>query len=164
MKVMVTKEWCRAKARLEEDAEVGVGLLALDPLAESCAPRHEEEPQIAFSRFVQLMRRKKKLSVEELAEEADLDLGELVSIEENMHRDPEPRTVYQLAKTFGVPIKKLSQLAGLVVARDPGFSQEALRFAARSEPIEKLTPEENAALESFIAVLSETSEEDEKAR
>ncbi len=162
MKVMVTKEWCMAKARLEEDAEVGVGLLALDPLAESPAPHYEEEPQIAFSRFVRLMRRKKELTVEKLAEEADLDLGELVSIEENAHHRPEPRTVYQLAKAFGVPTKKLSELAGLVLARDSQFSQEAIRFAARSEPIEKLTPEENDALETFITVLSETSGEDKK--
>ena len=51
MKVVVTREWCMAKARLEEDAEVGAGLLALDPVAESPAPRHEEEAQIAFSRI-----------------------------------------------------------------------------------------------------------------
>lgn len=92
-----------------------------------------------------------------------MDLGELVSIEENAHHKPEPRTVYQLAKTFSVPANKLSELAGLVVTRDSRFNQEALRFAARSEPIEKLTPEENAALDSFIAVLSETGREGEKA-
>ena len=46
------------------------------------------------------------------------------------------------------------QLAGLA-ANDAGFRQEAVRFAARSESLERLTPEESSALEAFVAVLSE---------
>ncbi|MBK8908913.1 MAG: helix-turn-helix transcriptional regulator [Rhodospirillales bacterium] len=153
-----------ARAQIEGDSEIGAGLLALDTNAESPAPHHGEEAQIAFGRFVRLMRRKKELSVEELAATADVDLGELVSIEDDAHHKPEPRTVYQLARAFDVPNTKLSQLAGLAIAKDVRFKQEAMRFAARSEPIEKLTPEENAALESFIMVLSDKSEPGDKAR
>ncbi len=47
------------------------------------------------------------------------------------------------------------QLAGLSAAKDSLVRQEAVRFAARSESVEKLTKEENAALETFVAILSE---------
>ena len=47
------------------------------------------------------------------------------------------------------------QLAGLTAANDVGLRQEAVRFAARSESVQKLTPEESSALEAFVAILSE---------
>ena len=39
--------------------------------------------------------------------------------------------------------------------KDAKLFDEGVRFAARSEPTAKLTPEEGAALEAFVAVLSE---------
>ena len=56
---------------------------------------------------------------------------------------------------FDVPQRTLMQLAGLMVAKNVGFHREAVLFAARSEPFQKLTAEENSALEAFVAVLSE---------
>ena len=75
-------------------------------------------------------------------------------IESDVHYIPEPRTVYRLAQTFSVSQQRLMQLAGLSAANDSGLSQEAVKFAARSESIQKLSREENAALDAFIAVLS----------
>lgn len=167
MRLERTKEWWLARARREGDAAVGAGLLALDPQPvdgrrlDAAQPRVADpagETRIAFGRFVSLMRRRRGLSVERLAEEAALDAGELVSIEEDLDHTPEPRTVYQLARTFQVPQKSLMQLAGLAVANDAGFRREAVRFAARSESVQELTGEESAALEAFVAVLSRTQE------
>ena len=50
------------------------------------------------------------------------------------------------------------QLAGLSQPKDARLSEEAIRFAARSEPIEELNDVERAALEAFVSVLSERSE------
>lgn len=75
-------------------------------------------------------------------------------IESDVHYIPEPRTVYRLAQTFSVSQQRLMQLAGLSAANDSGLSREAVKFAARSESIQKLSREENAALDAFIAVLS----------
>jgi hypothetical protein len=72
-----------------------------------------------------------------------------------VHYVPEPRTVFKLAQTFEVSQRRLMQLAGLAAANDAGLRQEAVRFAARSEAVQKLTPEESSALEAFVAVLSE---------
>jgi HTH-type transcriptional regulator, competence development regulator len=158
MRIDRTKGWWLALADSEGDEPVGVGLSARGP--DRCAGAlHPVTPPaegtlIAFGKLVELMRRRSKLSVEQLADKASLDVSELMKIEEGMARSPEPRTVYRLAQTFKLPEQRLMQLAGLAVANDSGLQLEAVRFAARSESIQKLTREENAALEAFIAVLS----------
>jgi DNA-binding XRE family transcriptional regulator len=166
MKLERTQEWWLARVDLEDEQAVGAGLPARDPAQD---PVHDEQPlatapavqpaveetRIAFGRFVSLMRRRRALSIEKLAETAELDVGEIVSIEDDLHYTPEPRTVFRLAQTFDVPQQRLMQLAGLASANDARFRQEAVRFAARSESVQKLTKEENAALEAFVAVLSQ---------
>lgn len=159
MKLERSKEWWMARARREGDAVIGAGLLAFDPVPEerpaATLPAAVEETRIAFGRFVNLMRRRRGLSMEQLAQVADLDASELLVIEDDLHYVPEPRTVFKLATTFEVSQQRLMQLAGLAAANDAGFRQEAVRFAARSEAVHKLTREESSALEAFVAILSE---------
>ncbi|BBL77502.1 helix-turn-helix domain-containing protein [Methylomagnum ishizawai] len=158
MKIDVTREWCLRMAQLEADSDIGVGRYALNSIFDSETPspmENLEEPTIAFSRFVRLMRRNHGLTVEKLAEDADVDIAELVEIEDDTRYKPQPRTVYQLANYFQVPRGKLLQVAGLTVPKDSRIIEEAFRFAARSEPVAALSPEERAALETFVAVLSE---------
>jgi HTH-type transcriptional regulator, competence development regulator len=100
------------------------------------------------------MRRQQGYSIEKLADEADLDASEVLVIEDDVHYLPEPRTVYKLAQIFKVPQGKLMELAGLVVANDDDLRREAVRFAARSESMERLTSAESEALAAFVAVLS----------
>jgi transcriptional regulator with XRE-family HTH domain len=158
MRIDYSKNWCMRMAELEADAEIGAGALAADPVFESkpqiAREGSLEETVVAFGRFIHLMRRSRGWTVERLAEDADVDLGELVSIEDNRHR-PDVRTVYQLARRFGVPQNRLMQVAGLTMAKDPRIATEAVRFAARSEGTATLTPDERSALEAFVAVLSE---------
>jgi len=140
---------------LEGDAFVAAGRLAFDPDPEEPADaRANEESRIAFGKFVNLMRRRQGYSIEEFADVAEVDASELLVIEEHSQHVPAPRTIYQLARMFKVPQPSLMQLAGLTVANDDGLREEAVRFAARSEAVQKLTPEEVAALEAFVAVLS----------
>jgi transcriptional regulator with XRE-family HTH domain len=159
MKLERSKEWWMARARREGDAVIGAGLLAFDPAPDERPSGAQtaivEETRIAFGKFVNLMRRRRGFSMEQLAQAADLDASELLVIEDDVHYVPEPRTVFKLAETFEVSQRRLMQLAGLAAANDAGFRQEAVRFAARSEAVQKLTPEESSALEAFVAVLSE---------
>ena len=157
MKIEITKDWCIRMAQLEADAEIGAGLLAIDPVfdGEVVPVEAPDETRVAFGRFVRLMRRSRGLTVEKLAEDADVEMAELVSIEENGQYKPELRTVYQLANYFGVQRTNLLQVAGLTAPRDNRLVNEAVRFAARSESIAALTAEERNALEAFVAVLSE---------
>jgi transcriptional regulator with XRE-family HTH domain len=159
MKLEVTKAWCVAAARREGNVEVGAGAVAFDPepAIKSEAQGHEaatETTQIAFGRAVHLLRRQHRLSMEKLAQDARVDLVELVAIENDPHFRAEPRTVSQLAHVFKVSPKAFQQLAGNAVIRDMRVREEAARFAARAGSIEQLTREENHALEQFIKALS----------
>jgi transcriptional regulator with XRE-family HTH domain len=159
MRLERSKDWWMARARREGDAAVGAGLLAFDPAPEERPSTAQaaaiEDTRIAFGKFVKLMRRRRGYTMEQLAEAADLDASELLVIEDDVHYVPEPRTVFKLAQTFEVSQRRLMQLAGLAAANDAGLRQEAVRFAARSESVQKLTPEEASALEAFVAILSE---------
>jgi transcriptional regulator with XRE-family HTH domain len=157
MNIKITKDWCMRMAELETGEEISAGPLAIDPVFEGEVIPGEspEETVVAFSRFVQFARRSRGLTVEKLAETADVEVAELVSIEENSQYRPDLRTVYQLANFFGVQRANLMQVAGLTAPRDQHIFSEAVRFAARSEPVSALTPEERSAFEAFVSVLSE---------
>ena len=159
MKLEIGKEWCIRMAQLEGDAEIGAGRLAVDPVFDGevipGAAGDEEGSNVAFGRLVRLMRRQRGLTLEKLADDADVDMVDLVEIESNPHHKPELRTAYQLANYFKVPRSGFMQVAGLVAPKDTRLFNEAVRFAARSEPTAALTSEETAALEAFVAVLSE---------
>lgn len=170
MKLDIDKEWCIRMAQLEGDSEIGAGRLAIDPVFDGEAvpavagdgegtnawnEAHEIGHGLAFGRFVRLMRRQRGLTLEKLADDADIDMAVLVEIENGPHHKPELRTAYQLANYFKVPRSGLMQVAGLTAPKDVRLFDEAVRFAARSEPTAELTPEESAALEAFVAVLSE---------
>lgn len=157
MKFKISKEWCVRMASHENGEEIGAGLLAIDPFFENIGFEKvaNDLPNVAFGRFVSLMRRKRKLTIEDLAQEADLDALELVEIEEDARYKPEVRTVYQLANYFGVPRPQLMQIAGLTAPKDTNLLREGVKFAARSESVEELSAQESAALEAFVAILSE---------
>ncbi len=134
---------------------VSVGGLAMEVgVLQTAAVRF---PRV-FGQLVEYARRSQGLTVESLAQQADIDLTELVAIERNEDMQPSPRTVYQIAQVLKLPASKLMELAGLAEARDEGLGKAALRFAARSEPTAKLSKEEREAFEEFVRVLVECSD------
>ena len=157
MKIDIPRAWCARMARLEADAEIGAGEIAIDPVfdGDAAPAKASEEASFAFSRFVRLARRSRGLTVESLAERADVEVAELLTIEESSQYKPDLRTVYQLANFFGVQRANLLQVAGLTAPKDGHLIDEAVRFAARSESVAALTKEERAALDAFVSVLSE---------
>jgi transcriptional regulator with XRE-family HTH domain len=139
-----------------EDAccSISVGGMAADLGMLSSA---HGDAQRVFARLIELARRKKSLSVEQLAEQANVDLSEIVEIERGDSIVPEVRTVFQLATVLDLPQERLMEVAGLAAPR-PEVSHAALRFAARSESTAKLTPAESDALEEFVKVLVESTD------
>jgi hypothetical protein len=53
-----------------------------------------------------------------------------------------------------VRVEPLLELAGLVVTKSVALTESAVRFAARSEPMDALTKEEEEALNWFVKELS----------
>lgn len=162
-----TREWAKLQAKLEADeGNTSVGGLALrvaeskanlealnapaaQQNAESTDPRRQ-----SLAKLVELFRRRMRFSVEKLAEHAQVDLGELLAIENANPVAPAPRTIYQLAVVFKVKPDPLMELAGLVESRRADLTESAVRFAARSEPMQALSRDEEDALNWFVKELT----------
>lgn len=154
MKMNTDKGWLKRMAEKEDGGFVSVGGL-IESLSESEQASKVVPMKAAFVRFVQLARRERRLSVEEFAERVDVELAELVKIETEEHYKPAIRTVHKIAEFLNVPEKKLLALAGLLQAKDPEFQTAALKFAARSAPVEALSQREHADLEEIVKLLCE---------
>jgi len=159
MKFNADRKWLERRAEQEDRHLISVGGLisSLDP---NCEAEMNTVPKIestktAFVRLLQLARRERRLTLERLAEKADVDLAELLKIETDEAFTPSLRTVHQLAAFLDLPAKKLMVLAGLLRVKDPNLQQASVRFAARSEPIGSVSPEEHAALEEYVKFLNE---------
>ncbi|MHB1033037.1 MAG: helix-turn-helix domain-containing protein [Pirellulales bacterium] len=147
--------WLREMAGFEDSCRaVSVGGMAADL---GMLPPVSAESHGVFGRLIEYARRSKGLSVEQLAQQADVDLAEIVEIERHENAVPQLRTVYQLANALKLPAGKLAEVAGLATPQ-PVISDAALRFAARSEPTARLTRVEREAFEEFVKVLVEASD------
>jgi transcriptional regulator with XRE-family HTH domain len=155
MKMNTDRNWLLTKAEQEDGCMVSVGGLVTDLEGKTQAPDNVIPLKVAFSRFLLLARRERKLSLEQFAEATDVDLAELLKIETDEHYVPSPRTVHQVAGFLKVPARKLMALAGLLQVKDVQFQNESLRFAARSEPVETLSPQEHSVLEEYVKFLCE---------
>jgi HTH-type transcriptional regulator, competence development regulator len=159
MKLNINEERFLAAIDQAGDHEVGVGYLSNDAIVGEQEQRsfmeatRFEPTQLAFGRLMNLMRRQKVWSMSKLAAEARIDIEEVLQIENDHDFRPEQRTVYQLAQVFSVSPKALMQLSGNAIPRAE-VMQEAVRFAAQSEPISRLSDEEAKEVERFVAVLN----------
>jgi transcriptional regulator with XRE-family HTH domain len=168
MKLELTRDWFMAAADREGDQEIGAGIAARDPVV-AAALRHapedsarSEATHIAFGRLMHMMRRQRAMTVEALAARARIDAEEVLLIEAKPDFRADVRTVHQLAEVFQLQPKALLELAGATTVREE-IVQEALKFAASSEPIAKLTHEEAAAVDAFVAALNRLADQDKKA-
>lgn len=149
------RDWLRKAAEIEASCRsISVGGLASD-LGMLSSGASSVKP--AFGRLIAYARRDQGITVEKLAERADVDLAAILEIETDDKAVPEVRTVYQLAQALRLPSGKLMELAGLATPK-PEVSRAALKFAARSEPTSKLTRDEREAFEEFVKVLAEASD------
>lgn len=150
------EDWVRRMADLEDQHEsVSVGGMACDLGMLKVAGT---KPAGVFGRFIEFARRRQKLSVEELADRAGVDLGDLVAIEQDLDATPPIMTVHQLAKYLNLPPKPLMELAGLMQTRGSSLGTAAVRFAAQSETNAELSPQEQRAFDEFVKVIVEASD------
>lgn len=105
-----------------------------------------------LARLVMLWRREQQLTVEQLAAKAGLEANEVLSLETEAGV-AEPRVLHALSQALQVSYEKLMALAGHMVQSDARLSDAAIRFAARSEPMEKLSRPEQEALHEFVKML-----------
>ncbi len=150
------REWLLRMAAAEDNAALSVGGLGAE-LSDTGQGEQLQTPRrtgvLGLSKMVELRRRERRLTIEQLAKEADVDVEEILAIESGEYHEIEPRTVFQLARVLKVPGQKLLVLSGLVEAKDEALNQAIVRFAARSQSIEELTQEEHEALKDLVRFL-----------
>ena len=156
---MRIEAWWRARAEREAGYLVHAGPVRATPPfqqvdIQGVSGETRVEGLFAFGKLVELMRRSKGWTVEKLADEADLDLADIVVIEDDHNAIPEPRAVYKLAEVFQLPQGRLLQIAGLAKEKDPALQRDTLRFAARAQSIAKLSEVEQNALNEFVTVIA----------
>lgn len=160
MKLKMTKEWLLKNIDKEDKAIVSAGGLSgstqdmLEQPAHKYPPKEAGAPLPALGRLISLSRRNRGWSPEKLAAEARIDLDELVSIEQVSNYVPEPRTVCQLAKVLHLSEESMLELSGNTVCRNQQLQEEAVKFAARAQSLERLSKEEKRALEEFVKQLA----------
>ena len=156
----VNREWLQRMADAEDQcASVSVGGLAHElGSLRSVPPDQMPLTQIAFGKLVELSRRQLGLSWEELARRADIDVAELLSIERVKNVKVEPRTIFKLSQVLELPPTRLMELAGLAIRSDHHLDDAAVHFAACSEPVDKLSSDEQRALQEFVKTLASLSD------
>lgn len=159
MKMNDDINWLLAAASEEDNCIVSVGGLACRLRAEENKLEQEipeSTRRVAFAQLIELSRRKRRLTVEQLAEQADIDVSQLIEIEEGECISAEPRTVFRLAQVLNFPKERLMELSGLAKTRDRHLTEATVRFAARSEPVNILSAEEEEVLQEYVKVLVES--------
>lgn len=150
-------------SRLEDADYDGHSLTMLNRIARALNKKmtvvmSAADPQVGVVRFafrlaVQLLRRGRSLTVDELAKRADIDRNEVIAMERNQGYRPSPLTLHKLSRFFGVPERRMLVLAGAVKDVPAEMQECASRFAAHSESFSKLTAEEKKALDEFMQFL-----------
>jgi transcriptional regulator with XRE-family HTH domain len=150
-------------SRLEDANYEGRSLSMLERIATALnqkltvvmTAREPEQQEIreAFHRVVQMLRRSRGLTIDELAEKTKIDRAELVALERSPAYRPSPLTLHRLSEFFNVPDRKLAVLAGAIREVPEDLRHRAARFAAQSDSFSKLTKEERRVLDEFVEFL-----------
>lgn len=177
MDMTFSQEWLRRVAKEEEDVrfsaggwtselddqfgpELNGGTIAIEGqaeqadlseiLLEEAEPKYVQSGNV-FGQFLNMARRERGLSVQQLAQTIGMNPYDLLLLEVGKEL-PELRIVSKVANVFNVPPRKLAQAAGLMIA-DRTTAQAALAFAASSST-KPLEPEQKEALHEFIRALA----------
>lgn len=145
------REWLIRKADQEDACE---GVSAGGVAAELGASREiNAGPPAVFGKFIELSRRARGWSIEQMAAAVKVDVCELIRIEQEQGFVPPARTVFKISETLGFNAEKLRELAGSTMEPGGLFEEAGLRFATQLAPLDPLSNEERLALEEFVKVL-----------
>lgn len=141
-------DWYKRKIMEIGDVDIGAGPICEEDPVPTNAPLN-----IAFGALVQLERRSRNLTVEAMADALDIAEDDLRNIEHNPTYRAGPRTIINIAKGFDLPARELMKLSGAAASNDTVFEKMALKFAAHSDVLGKLTSEERQLLNEFVQFL-----------
>ena len=148
-------DWLREAGEIEANTPITAGgMLAFLPRGLT-RQRWLSWESLALGKLVALRRRPFRLSLEQLASKAGVELRDVKLIERGGNNRQDGTTIRKITLALELPENRLLELAGLAQAKSIRISEGAVRFAARSESNEELCPKELAALEEYMKELAE---------
>lgn len=164
MKLMFNEEWLhnRVTDTPDEPCEIGTPIRrAADFVNKIKNTRLETKPtteephnENVLGLFVFQLRRRDKLTVQQLAERLRVSPNEIDTIEKNPQYGPRPRTLHQLANYSEIPASNLVRLVPDVANVDTQIEQAAYRFAASSDGLSGLSRAERRGFNDFVKFLA----------
>ena len=173
MSMRFTNEWLRRRIERDADVDTEAGLPITKPevlqafisgkaphtppQARSAAAAEQREP-VVLGTLLRQLRRRDNMDLARLASELRVAQDELRAIEKDRSFVPKPRTIHQLAVYYKISPRGLLRLSSAAAERDPDLDQAAVRFAASSDDLSKLSRSERKRLNDFVKILSEYKE------
>ncbi len=157
MELKINSTWLQKHREADEGHDFSAGDLMLRrPAMPATEEAHLQLAMnnAAFGTLIQLWRVDHKMTMQKLAEVAEVDLDEIQSIETDENYKPEPQTVCALASLMKVPELSLLQLTGNVVELDPNFIEYSMAFAANAKQWNQISKEQRRLLQQFMKYLS----------
>lgn len=156
MKFEISREWLLEKLAHCDDTNVGASGTSLtefkkDVEQRTVTPAVLTDVPTEFGKTIRFVREQKGWTRSELAELADIDEAEIVSIETSAQFDPTPRTVVQLADVCHFSRNRFIQLAN---HRTLASNESTIRYAAKSGSTATVTDIEYEAIRALVEVLS----------
>lgn len=155
------RDWLARKLTQIDDADAAAGGTSLDALrqdaeARTVTPAVLAEVPTEIGRAVRYVREQRGWSRREMADLANIDEVEVLRVETVVDYVLAPRTVVCLARVCGFSTQRFQQLAKHIeIHEHHAANSEQFRFAARSNNIGSVSPEEFEAVRALVAVLSE---------
>lgn len=150
-------------SRLEDAEYGGHSLSMLQRVAEALEQRVQvrmtpADPEagtvrFAFREIMRGLRKRRGLTLDELADRIDADRDELAAIERQEGYQPSPHLLDELSRFYELPQRKLAELAGAVSGVEPALREQASRFAAQLDSFSTLTAGERRTVDEFVSFL-----------
>jgi transcriptional regulator with XRE-family HTH domain len=150
-------------SRLEDADYEGHSLSMLDRIARALNQRVRivvasedksiEQLRGVFRQVLRNLRLKEKLTTRQLAEKLDMDQDEIAAMERDPGYRPSRASLQRLSRFYGIPLRRLSALAGAAREVAEEVREEAAHFASQSESLEQLTREQRLLLDRFVNFL-----------
>jgi transcriptional regulator with XRE-family HTH domain len=164
------RDWLARKLEHADDSEVGSGGTSLAALREDAGARTVTPGALAdvpteIGKAIRYVRERRGWSRCELAELADIDESDVLTIETSPHPVVAPRTVSNLARVCQFSTQRFQLLANHIALHESTAANDAsVRFAARSGNISSVTRQDLEAVRLLVVSLSETAtnSDDEK--
>lgn len=166
MNFTFNREWLLKRLAISGDDNIAAGNTSLEEISRIAdkrrvSPPTESERLTGIGKVVRSRREERGWTQQQLADNANVDVSDIIALEEQAGFVPSPRAVIFLADALGFSRARFKAAAGCIVPARAANDVEAIAFAANSNGIHAMSEEEFQALRALVEVLSKKDNEPE---